>query len=111
MYGELKDKGFVVLGFPSNDFGGQEPGTAEEIQKFCSSKYSVTFPMFEKIVTKAGKDQSPVYANLNQQSKELPNWNFFKYLVGKNGKVVKTYKPGVKPEDTTLRADIEAALK
>jgi glutathione peroxidase len=110
MYGELKEKGFAILGFPCNDFGKQEPGSAEEIQKFCSSKYSVTFPMFEKVVIK-GKDASPVYANLIQQSKETPSWNFCKYLVGKNGKVVKFYKSGVKPEDATLRADIEAALK
>jgi len=101
----------VVLGFPSNDFGGQEPGSAEEIQKFCTSKYNVTFPMFEKIVTKAGKDQSPVYASLNQQCKELPNWNFCKYLIGKNGKVIKFYKAAVKPEDAGLRGDIDAALK
>ena len=111
LYEELKDKGFVLLGFPSNDFGGQEPGSPEEIQKFCSSKYSVTFPLFEKVVTKAGKDQSPIYANLQAQAKELPAWNFSKYLVGKNGKVVKFYKSAVTPEDPGLRADIEAALK
>ena len=111
LYEDLKDKGFVLLGFPSNDFGGQEPGSPEEIQKFCSSKFSVTFPLFEKVVTKAGKDQSPIYANLQAQSKELPAWNFSKYLVGKNGKVVKFYKSGVTPEDPGLRKDIEAVLR
>jgi glutathione peroxidase len=111
LYEDLKDKGFVLLGFPSNDFGGQEPGSPEEIQKFCSTKYSVTFPLFEKVVTKAGATQSPIYANLQAQSKELPAWNFSKYLVGKNGKVVKFYKSAVKPDDAGLRADIEAALK
>ena len=111
LYDQYKDKGFAVVGFPSNDFGGQEPGTAEEIQKFCSSKYSVTFPLFEKVVTKAGKDQSPIYANLQAQAKDLPAWNFSKYLVGKNGKVVKFYKSAVTPEDAGLRTDIEAALK
>jgi glutathione peroxidase len=111
LYEELKDKGFVILGFPSNDFGGQEPGSPEEIQKFCSSKYSVTFPLFEKVVTKAGKEQSPIYSNLQTQAKELPAWNFSKYLVGKNGKVVKFYKSAVKPDDAGLRSDIEAALK
>ena len=111
LYTELKDKGFVILGFPSNDFGGQEPGSPEEIQKFCSSKYSVTFPLFEKVVTKAGKDQSPIYANLKTQANELPAWNFSKYLVAKNGKVVKFYKSAVKPDDAGLRSDIEAALK
>jgi glutathione peroxidase len=109
MHGELKEKGFSVLGFPCNDFGGQEPGTPAEIQNFCTTKYKVTFPLFEKVGIK--KDTSPVYANLIAQSKETPGWNFCKYLVGKNGKVVKFYKSGVKPEDATLRADIEAALK
>jgi glutathione peroxidase len=112
MYEELKEKGFVVLGFPSNDFGGQEPGSPEEIKTFCTSKYKVTFPMFEKVVTKSGGGQSPIYANLSAQAKgDLPNWNFSKYLVDKTGKVVKYYKANVKPEDATLRADIEAALK
>jgi glutathione peroxidase len=109
MHGELKDRGFSILGFPCNDFGGQEPGTAAEIQNFCSTKYKVTFPLFEKVKIK--KDPSPVYANLIAQTRETPAWNFSKYLVGKNGKVIKAYKSGVKPEDATLRADIEAALK
>jgi glutathione peroxidase len=110
LYSELKGRGFVVLGFPSNDFGGQEPGTAKEIREFCSLNYDVTFPLFEKVVTKAGPGQSPVYATLQKQSGELPSWNFAKYLVGKDGKVVKFYKSGVKPEDAGLRKDIEAAL-
>jgi glutathione peroxidase len=110
LYGDLKGKGFVVLGFPSNDFGGQEPGTAQEIRQFCSINYNVTFPLFDKVVTKAGAAQSPIYANLQKQSGELPAWNFSKYLVGKDGKVVKFYKSGVKPEDPGLRKDIEAAL-
>jgi len=111
LYGDLKGKGFVVLGFPSNDFGGQEPGTAVEIRQFCSLNYNVTFPLFEKVVTQAGAGQSPVYANLQKQSGELPSWNFAKYLVGKDGKVVKFYKSGVKPDDAGLRKDIEAALR
>jgi glutathione peroxidase len=110
LYDTLKDRGFVVLGFPSNDFGGQEPGTAQEIRQFCSINYNVSFPLFEKVVTKAGPGQSPVYANLQKQAGELPGWNFAKYLVGKDGKVVKFYKSGVKPEDPGLRKDIEAAL-
>ena len=110
LYGDLKGQGFIVLGFPSNDFGGQEPGTAQEIRQFCSINYNVTFPLFDKVVTKAGAAQSPVYANLQKQSGELPGWNFAKYLVGKDGKVVKFYKSGVKPEDPGLRKDIEAAL-
>ena len=112
LYSELKDKGFVILAFPSNDFGAQEPGTPEEIREFCSSKYKVTFPMFEKVVTKAGAAQSPIYGNLSKQvGGDLPNWNFSKYLVDKTGKAVKYYKANIKPEDATLRADIEAALK
>ncbi len=111
LYAELKDKGFVVLGFPSNDFGGQEPGTPAEIREFCSSRYKVTFPLFEKVVTKQGEGQSPVYANLAKQTKALPAWNFCKYLVGKDGKVVKFYNSKVTPLDAALRQDIEAALK
>jgi glutathione peroxidase len=112
LYEELKPKGFVILGIPSNDFGGQEPGSAEEIRTFCSSKYKVTFPMLEKAVTKAGGGQSPLYANLGKQAKgELPNWNFSKYLVDKTGRVVKYYKANVKPDDAELRKDIEASLK
>jgi glutathione peroxidase len=110
LYGTLKDRGFVVLGFPSNDFGGQEPGSAAEIRQFCSLTYNVSFPMFEKVVTKRGAAQSPVYANLHKQSGELPSWNFSKYLVGKDGKVVKYYPTRVTPEDSSLRKDIETAL-
>ena len=111
LYADLKGRGFVVLGFPSNDFGGQEPGTAAEIRQFCSLNYDVTFPLFEKVVTKAGAAQSPVYANLQKQSGNLPSWNFAKYLVGKDGKVVKFYKSDVKPDDAALRRDIETALR
>jgi glutathione peroxidase len=111
LHQELKGRGFSVLGFPSNDFGAQEPGSPEEIARFCSTKYQVSFPLFEKCVTKAGKDQSPVYALLQKQSRELPGWNFCKYLLGKDGRVIRFYKSGVKPEDEGLRKDIEAALK
>jgi glutathione peroxidase len=111
LYGDLRDRGFVVLGFPSNDFGGQEPGTATEIRQFCSLNYDVTFPLFEKVVTKGGAGQSPVYANLQKQSGKLPGWNFAKYLVSKDGKVVRFYESGVKPDDAGLRKDIETALR
>ena len=110
LHGELKDKGFSVLGFPSNDFGGQEPGSAEEIRSFCSTTFKVSFPLFEKVATKAGPAQSPVYASLQAQTKELPGWNFCKYLVGKDGRVLKFYRSKVKPDDPGLRQDIEAAL-
>ncbi|MBX3473289.1 MAG: glutathione peroxidase [Planctomycetes bacterium] len=110
LYTDLKDKGFVILGFPSNDFGGQEPGTAEEIKKLCTDTYGVTFPMFEKLQTKAGEGQSEVYKNLQKQSAELPKWNFAKYLVGKDGKVIKFFDSRVKPDDADLRKAIDAAL-
>jgi glutathione peroxidase len=106
---ELAPKGFAVLGFPSNDFGGQEPGTAEEIQQFCKLTYGVTFPMFEKSVTKAGPGQSPIYAYLGQTG-NLPAWNFSKYLVGKDGKVIAFYPSKVKPDAPELRDAIAKAL-
>lgn len=103
-------RGLVVLGFPSNQFGAQEPGTAQQIQEFCSTKYKVTFPLTEKIEVKKGGNQHPVYQFLTKDHAE-PNWNFAKYLVGKDGKVIKRYEPTVKPDDPALLADIEAALK
>ena len=105
---ELKAKGFNVLGFPSNDFGEQEPGTAEEIATFCKRTYDVTFPMFEKVVTKGGA-QSPVYAFLGQ-SGHLPAWNFAKYVIDKQGKVVAFFPSDVTPEDPKLRAAIAKAM-
>jgi glutathione peroxidase len=106
---ELKGKGFEVLGFPSNDFGAQEPGSAEEIQTFCHKNYGVSFPMFQKLVTKAGPEQSPIYSYLGQ-SGELPKWNFGKYLVGKDGRVRGFFPSKVAPEDPKLREAVEAAL-
>ena len=97
-----------MLGFPSNDFGGQEPGTAQEIATFCRLTYDVTFPMFEKVVTK-GADQSPVYSFLGNTG-NLPAWNFSKYVVDKNGKVVAFFESTVTPEDPALRAAIAKAL-
>jgi glutathione peroxidase len=111
LYEELKDKNFVILGFPSNDFGGQEPGTPDQIRTFCTKNYSVTFPLFEKLVTKAGENQSPIYRNLAAQTGELPTWNFCKYLVGKEGRVIKYFKNKVKPEDPAFRADVLSALQ
>jgi glutathione peroxidase len=105
---ELKGKGFNVLGFPSNDFGQQEPGTAEEIATFCKRTYDVTFPMFEKVVTK-GTGQSPVYSFLGQTG-HLPAWNFAKYVIDKQGKVVAFFPSEVTPEDPKLRAAIAKAM-
>jgi glutathione peroxidase len=106
---EMKGKNFNVLGFPSNDFGGQEPGTAQEIATFCKLTYDVTFPMFEKVVTRKGAGQSPVYAFLGATGK-LPAWNFSKYVVDKQGKVVAFFESSVTPEDPALRAAIAKAL-
>jgi glutathione peroxidase len=109
LHDELKDRGFSVLGFPSNDFANQEPGTAEEIAEFCKKNYGVTFPMFAKVVTKAGEGQSPIYAFLGKGG-DLPAWNFGKYLVGRDGKVIAYFPSKVTPESKELRDAIEKAL-
>jgi glutathione peroxidase len=111
LHAEMSGRGFAVLGFPSNEFGGQEPGSPEQIQKFCSTKYSVTFPLFAKCATKPGAEQSPVYAALAGATGKSPNWNFCKYLVGKQGEVIAFYPSKVAPDDAELRAAIEKALK
>jgi glutathione peroxidase len=103
-------RGFSVLGFPSNDFGAQEPGTAEEIREFCSSKYKVTFPLFEKVRTKSGPQQSPIYAALQKASGKLPSWNFGKYLVGRDGRVLEYFEPSTDPEDASVTQAVEKAL-
>jgi glutathione peroxidase len=103
-----KSKGFAVLGFPSNDFGGQEPGNEAAIKKFCSTTYRVTFPMFAKVKTK-GEGQAPVYRFLTAKHPE-PRWNFHKYLVGKDGQVVRAFGDRVEPDDPALRAAVEEAL-
>lgn len=110
LHDQLKDRGFAVLGFPCNDFGRQEPGGPEEIRDFCERSFGVSFPLFEKVVTRSGPDQSPVYAELSRQSGKLPAWNFGKYLVDRQGKVLAFFEPRVAPEDATLRAAIETAL-
>jgi glutathione peroxidase len=107
---ELAPKGFAVLGFPSNDFGGQEPGSAEEIAQFCKLTYDVTFPMFSKLVTRPGADQSPIYRFLGT-SGHLPAWNFSKYVIGKDGKVVAFFASEVTPESPELRRAIAKAME
>jgi len=110
LHDELKARGFSVLGFPCNDFGRQEAGSAEEIATFCERNYGVTFPMFEKLVVKAGPEQSAIYAELSRTSGKLPNWNFGKYLVGRDGEVLEYFEPKVAPSSPALRAAIETAL-
>jgi glutathione peroxidase len=108
LHRDLKDKGFAVLGFPSNDFGEQEPGSATEIAEFCRLTYDVTFPMFAKVVTK-GAGQSPIYKWLGTSGR-LPEWNFAKYLIGKDGRVIAFYPSDVTPESKQLRDAIAKAL-
>ena len=109
LHRDMKGKGFNVLGFPSNDFGGQEPGSAQEIATFCRLNYDVTFPMFEKLVTRRGPDQSPLYAFLGSSGK-LPAWNFSKYVIDKQGRIAAFFPSDVTPEDPALRAAIDKAL-
>jgi glutathione peroxidase len=109
LYGEFKDQGFVVLGFPSNDFMGQEPGTAEDIRSFCTLNYKVTFPLFAKVKVK-GDAKDGLYAWLTGGGLEEPTWNFTKYLVGRDGKVIARFGPKTTPEDPEMRAAIAKAL-
>ncbi len=107
-----KDGGLLVLGFPANNFGGQEPGSNSEIAAFCASKFGVTFPMFEKLSVK-GDDQHPLYKTLTSQPAPLGGdlkWNFTKFLVDRSGKVVARYEPKTKPDDAALNAQIDKLL-
>jgi glutathione peroxidase len=115
IYEKYKDKGFVILGFPANNFGGQEPGTNEEIKTFCSSKYSVTFPMYAKISVK-GADIHPLYQFLTDKQTNPAGagdikWNFTKFLVGKDGKVIARFESAVTPESPEVTGAIEKALQ
>jgi glutathione peroxidase len=108
------DRGFSVIGFPCNQFLGQEPGTAEEIEQFCSTTYGVTFPLMEKIEVN-GEGRHPIYAELTEKEDAEGKagditWNFEKFLVSPEGQVVARYRPQVEPEDPALLADIEAQL-
>ena len=109
LYADYKDRGLVVLGFPCNQFGHQEPGTAAQIQTFCQTNYGVTFPLFEKLDVK-GPGKAPVYQFLTAKHGE-PAWNFHKYLVGKDGQVIQAFPSKVAPDSAELKAAIESALK
>jgi len=112
LYQKYKDKGFVVLGFPCNQFGKQEPGSNEEIKEFCSKKYNVTFPMFDKLEVK-GANQHPLYKELSGKDSPFPgdvSWNFGKFLVGRDGKILKRIDPRTKPESPEVVKAIEDAL-
>lgn len=107
LWQSYKDKGLVVLGFPCNDFGGQEPEDENGIKTFCSTNYNVTFPLFAKIGIKS--DTHPLYKELLKAGEV--SWNFTKFLVGKDGKTVKCFDSNVEPDSAELIAAIEAALK
>jgi glutathione peroxidase len=110
LYEKYKDRGFVILGFPANNFGGQEPGTNEEIKTFCSTKYNVTFPMYSKISVK-GDDKAPLYQFLTDATGSEIQWNFTKFLVDKDGKVVARFESKVTPDSPDVAAAIEKALR
>jgi glutathione peroxidase len=112
LYEKYKEKGLVVIGVPSNDFLEQEPGTAEEIKAFCSSKYSVTFPLMAKVHVK-GKEKCPLYTALTGPASAFPGevkWNFGKFLIDRNGQLVQRFDPPVKPDAPELVQALESAL-
>jgi glutathione peroxidase len=114
LYEEKKDRGFAVLGFPCNQFGGQEPGSDAEVASFCSTTYGVSFPMFSKIEVN-GARRAPLYAWLTAETTQPDGpgdiaWNFAKFVVGKDGRVKARFNPRVAPDDPALRAAIDAAL-
>jgi len=112
LYKEKSAAGLDIVGFPANNFMGQEPGTNEEIQAFCSTKYGVTFPVMAKVSVK-GDDQAPLYKALTGPDSPFPgeiSWNFEKFLVSRDGRVVARFSPRVKPSDPAVRAAIEAEL-
>ncbi|MEI6193997.1 MAG: glutathione peroxidase [Verrucomicrobiota bacterium] len=112
VYQKYKDQGFVVLGFPCNQFGGQEPGTNEEIKQFCTSKYDVTFPLFDKIEVN-GANRHPLYVALAGDTSPFPGnikWNFNKFLIGKDGKILKRFDSKVTPDSAEATEAITAAL-
>jgi glutathione peroxidase len=115
MYKKYHDKGFVVLGFPANEFGAQEPGTNAEIAQFCKSTYSVDFPMFAKIVVK-GEGIAPLYdfltsAKTDPQHAGPIKWNFEKFLIGRNGQVAARFEPKAKPESPEIVKTVESELE
>jgi glutathione peroxidase len=110
LYRKYRSRGLVVLGFPSNDFGGQEPGSNKEIASFCVNQYAVDFPMFAKTSVK-GKEVNPLYAELAKASGKAPQWNFHKYLISRDGRQVASFDTRVEPSDPKLLAAIERLLQ
>lgn len=114
IYEKYRDRGFVILGFPANNFGAQEPGTNEEIKTFCSTKYKVTFPMYAKVSVK-GEDKTPLYQYITRDANPAVageiKWNFTKFLVDRSGKVVQRFEPAVTPDSPEMTGAIEKLLK
>ena len=110
LYQKYRAHGLVVLGFPSNDFGAQEPGSNQQVADFCERTYAVKFPMFDKTVVKGG-DASPVYRGLIEASGQPPKWNFHKYLIGRDGKLLDSFASQVAPEDPKLVSAVEQAIR
>ncbi len=112
LFAKYKEQGLVVLGFPCNDFGAQEPGTNAEVKEFCTSKYRVTFPMMDKLHVK-GSEQHPLYKELSGPDSAFPGdvkWNFGKFLIGRDGKVLARFEPKTQPESADVTKAVEDAL-
>lgn len=109
LHDRLAPRGFAVLGFPSNDFLGQEPGSEEDIQEFCKLTYGVTFPMYEKVKV-TGEDATPLYLQLREATGDTPGWNFHKYLIGRDGNVAASFGSRTTPDDPAFLEKIETLL-
>ncbi len=112
LYQKFKDQGLVVCGFPCNQFGSQEPGSASEIREFCSTRFNVTFPMYEKVDVK-GSNQHPIYASLSGKASPFPGdvrWNFGKFLIGRDGTVIKRFGSSTGPMSDEMLKAVETAL-
>jgi glutathione peroxidase len=115
LYAKYKDQQFVILGFPANNFASQEPGTDAEIKTFCSRNYNVSFPMFSKVSVK-GSDTTPLYQYLTGKETDPSyggevKWNFTKFLIGRDGKILARFEPAVKPDSPELTSAVENALR
>lgn len=110
IFSRYQKRGFVVLGFPSNDFGQQEPGTNKQIAEFCKNTYDVKFPMFTKSNV-SGKNPNPLFKGLIEKTGTTPKWNFYKYLIDRNGNVVEAYSSLANPSGKTITSQIEKLLK
>lgn len=109
LYRQYKDRGLVVLGFPSNDFGGQEPGTEQQIKSFCRLTYGVEFPMFEKTHA-AQRNADPIYQVLGRMAGEFPKWNFHKYIIDRQGKLAASFQSDITPQSETVVSKIVELL-